>query len=91
MVSHIDEIQCSLVELVVGTRNHKLYRKGEESRSEELNGRELEAQAFSPSKIIPIYERQSEPGETYENFKKRVITKVNPDKNVFNAYLPGEE
>ena len=91
MVSHLEENQCSLVELVVGTRNHQLYKKGEESRGDKLNGRELCPEAFSRPLVILIYERQSRPGETYEECKKRSIVLANPKREVFNAYLGGDE
>lgn len=91
MVLQVEENQESLTELVLGRENYQLYRKGEESRNGEPNGRELQPGAFSPPHLVSLYGSQCRPGETYEMFKKRSIVKANPKKNVFNAYLMGHE
>lgn len=80
-----------LVELVVCRRNNQLYRKGEESKDGTITGRELQPQGYYPPRLLPICESRTRIGETYYQYRKRAIGEANPQKNVFNAYVIGDE
>ena len=81
----------TLVELVVCRRNNQLYRKGEESKDGTITGRELQPQGYYPPRLLPICESRTRTGETYYQYRKRAIGEANPQKNVFNAYVIGDE
>ena len=80
-----------LVELVVCRRNNQLYRKGEESKDGTITGRELQPQGYHAPRLLSIRESRTRTGETYYQYRKRAIGEANPQKNVFNAYVIGDE
>jgi len=86
-----DTQPASLVELVRGKMTHRLYRRGQESHTSELNGMELSLPEASGPKLVHVYERRTRTEETFERYKLRFIGERNPKPGYFDAYVRGDE